>query len=132
MPGAKSHLVLNPATKLISSLLPDYSSSLWLRLVVGSPIFPGQTLVFRWESDRVGFTPPDLGAAASISLQFVDDFGNLDPNGILYKSPLSNSDLDAVVSQHGFSSQIIEAQLTDEMAKRLSFIRFFMTLLQFH
>jgi hypothetical protein len=26
--------------------------------------------------------------------------------------------LDAVVSQHGFSSQIIEAQLTDEMAKR--------------
>jgi hypothetical protein len=108
---------LNPETRL-GNPFPRFGNNLGVMLIVGTPIVPGQTIVFRWESEQLGFGPLNLGAA-SITLQLVDDVGNLDPTGVLHKSLLSTSELDAVVNQREFSSRMIEAPLGDELAKRV-------------
>jgi len=70
---------VNPA-KRTGNIFPSKFDVLWVRLIVGTPIFPGQTIVFRWETERLDFGPLNVGAA-SISLQLVDDLGALDPTG---------------------------------------------------
>ena len=87
-------------------------------LFVGTPVNPGQTIVFRWVANNHSTRPLDLGTI-SISLQLVDAFGNLDPSGVLFADTLSKSVSAQVVQRGGFTSGLIELGLTDEMAKRV-------------
>ena len=115
--AGKAHVTASLA-QMRGTFIPRYLPFLSVRLILGTPIFPGQTIVFRWEADRLGFGALNL-AAATISVQLVDDFGNLDPTGVLYKNVVSNSYYLDTIDQHDFSSQIIEMPLTDELAKRV-------------
>jgi len=89
-----------------------------LELHLGTPVSPGQDIVFWWKSDLVATAPLDLGTA-SIALVLVDPFGNVDPSIQLFpKTALSNSD-SQTVSERSFASHLITVHPTDAVANRI-------------
>ena len=93
-------------------------ASLRVSLFLGTPIIPGQDIVFRWESQHLGFRALDLGTVA-VTLQLLDKFGNLDPNGILREYSLTKADANSVARNSLFQSNDFALSLTDDEAKRL-------------
>lgn len=92
--------------------------TLVVRLYIGTPIFPGQDIVYRWETSRQGFRQLDLGTVTAV-LQLLDQFGNPDPAGILRQDTLTKADATSVTRNDLFQSNFFAVTLTDEMAKRL-------------
>jgi hypothetical protein len=99
-----------------SSVVPSFKL-LFLELHLGTPVSPGQGIVFWWASELFATVPLDLGTA-TLSLVFVDEFGNIDPSAPLYSRVLTRSE-SQTVAQKSFTSDLIVVHPTEEVATRV-------------